>query len=122
MENDRWELGRRGEDIAADYLRKRGWVLLARNFRAGPRELDLVAARRGVVAFVEVKTRSTTTGGTPLEPIRAAKRRAVESAARRWILEHGRPGMAYRFDAIAVRVQGGSAHVEHIPDAWRPGG
>lgn len=122
MGSDRWDLGRRGEDIAADYLRQRGWVLLARNFRAGPRELDLVAARRGVVAFVEVKTRSTTTGGMPLEPIRALKRRAVETAARRWIYEHGRPGMAYRFDAIAVKVQGGSAHVEHIPDAWRPGG
>lgn len=122
MGSDRWDLGRRGEDIAADYLRQRGWVVLARNFRAGPRELDLVATRRGVVAFVEVKTRSTTTGGTPLEPIRALKRRAVESAARRWILEHGRPGVAYRFDAIAVKVQGDSVHVEHIPDAWRPGG
>ncbi len=122
MGNDRWELGRRGEDIAADYLRQRGWAVLARNYRAGPKELDLVAARRGVVAFVEVKTRSTTTGGTPLEPIRALKRRAVETAARRWIHEHGRPGTSYRFDAIAVEVRGDSAHVEHIPDAWRPGG
>ena len=122
MGNDRWELGRRGEDIAADYLQQRGWVVLARNYRAGPKELDLVAARRGVVAFVEVKTRSTTTGGTPLEPIRALKRRAVETAARRWIHEHGRPGTSYRFDAIAVEVRGDNAHVEHIPDAWRPGG
>ena len=122
MANDRWQLGRRGEDIAADYLRRRGWAVLARNFRAGPKEIDLVAARGGVVAFVEVKTRSTTTGGTPLEPIRALKRRAVETAARRWILEHGRPGMSYRFDAIAVKVRGGGVHVEHIPDAWRPGG
>ncbi len=122
MGNDRWKLGRRGEDIAADYLRQRGWVVLARNYRAGPKELDLVAARRDVVAFVEVKTRSTATGGTPLEPIRALKRKAVETAARRWILEHGRPGTAYRFDAIAVEVRGDSVHVEHIPDAWRPGG
>lgn len=121
MDNDRWSLGRRGEAVAADYLRERGWVLLARNFRAGPRELDLVVARGGVIAFVEVKTRSTTTGGTPLEPIGALKRRTVEAAARRWILENGRPGAIYRFDAIAVDMTGGTVDVEHVPDAWRPG-
>lgn len=119
--DDRWGLGRRGEAVAADYLRERGWVLLARNFRAGSKELDLVAARGGVVAFVEVKTRSSATGGTPLEPIRALKRRAVEAAARRWIHEHGKPGATYRFDAIAVDMTGGTARIEHIPDAWRPG-
>ena len=122
MGNDRWDLGRHGEDIAADYLRQRGWTVLARNFRAGPKEIDLVAARRDIVAFVEVKTRSSTTGGTPLEPIRSPKRSAVETAARRWILEHGKPGTAYRFDAIAVQVRRDAVRVEHIPDAWRPGG
>ncbi len=120
-DSDRWGLGRRGEAVAADYLRARGWVLLARNFRAGPKELDLVAERGGTVAFVEVKTRSSTTGGTPLEPIRAPKRRTVEAAARRWIHENGKAGVTYRFDAIAVDMTRGTPRIEHIPDAWRPG-
>ena len=76
--------------------------------------------RGGVVAFVEVKTRATGTGGTPLEPIRAPKRWAVEAAARRWIHERGRPGTEYRFDAVAVRIRGERHEVSHIPDAWRP--
>ena len=119
---DRWSVGRRGEELAAAYLAERGWVVLARNYRAGPKEIDLVATRGGVVAFVEVKTRSTSTGGMPLEPIRSAKRRAVETAARRWINENGRPGSTYRFDAVAVRIRGESYEIDHIPDAWRPGG
>ena len=121
MQNPTQSLGRRGEELAAAYLEDRGWTILARNYRAGPKEIDLVASRGGVVAFVEVKTRATSTGGTPLEPIRSHKRRAVESAARRWILENRCPGFAYRFDAIAVRVRGSRHEIEHIPDAWRPG-
>ena len=113
-------MGRRGEALAAAYLAERGWRILARNYRAGPREIDIVAERGGVVAFVEVKTRATQTGGTPLEPIRAPKRWAVEAAARRWIHEHGRKGAAYRFDAVAVRIDGEEHEVSHIPDAWRP--
>ncbi len=122
MENGRLEVGRKGEAIAEAHLVERGWTVLARNFRAGPKEIDLIAARGGVVAFVEVKTRTTSSGGTALEPIRAAKRRAVVTAARRWIHENGRPGSVYRFDAIGVDLHGHRAAIEHIPDAWRPGG
>ena len=116
-----WDLGRKGEALAADHLRSRGWKVLARNYRAGSREIDLVVSRGGVVAFVEVKTRATATGGTPLEPIGPTKRRMVVSAARRWIHEHGRAGTTYRFDALGVAMRGEVVEIEHIPDAWRPG-
>lgn len=118
---NRWTTGRRGEDLAAEYLAEHGWDVLARNYRAGPKEIDLVVTRRGVVAFVEVKTRSTASGGTPLEPIGRAKRRAVEAAARQWIRAHGPPGTEYRFDALAVTTFGGRVRIDHVPDAWRPG-
>ena len=120
MERGSTEVGRKGEALAAAYLSERGWAVLARNYRAGPKEIDLVAARGGVVAFVEVKTRTTRTGGTVLEPIRAAKRRAIVAAARRWIHENGRRGSEYRFDAMGVELCGGEVVIEHIPDAWRP--
>ena len=122
MQEGKVELGRRGEAIAEAYLAERGWVVLGRNYRAGPKEIDLIAARSGVVAFVEVKTRTTRTGGTLLEPIGALKRRAIVTAARRWIHENGRGGSVYRFDAIGVDLRGAEAVIEHVPDAWRPGG
>lgn len=107
--------------MAAAHLESQGWTILARNYRAGPKELDLVVRRGEVVAFVEVKTRSTRSGGTPLEPVGLRKRRAVQTAARRWILEHGRPGTAYRFDAVSVDLTGAGPRIEHVEDAWRPG-
>lgn len=114
--------GRRGEELAAAHLTAKGWTVLARNYRAGPKEIDLVASRGSTVAFVEVKSRTTRSGGEPLAPLDWRKRRAVETAARRWILEHGRPGTTYRFDAVAVDLTGPSPQVEHLADAWRPGG
>lgn len=120
MEDTRHAVGRRGEDLAAEYLAERGWRVLARNYRAGPKEIDIVAARDGVVAFVEVKTRSTTTGGGALEPIRRLKQRAVVAAARRWMHENRQRAQVYRFDAVGVALKGGRAIIEHVPDAWRP--
>ena len=63
------DLGRWGETLAAEHLEAQGWTVLERNYRAGPPEIDLIAERGHTVAFVEVKTRSTTSGGAPLDPV-----------------------------------------------------
>lgn len=124
------ERGRHGEAIAAQHLEERGWEILARNWRAGHREIDLVIRRENIVAFVEVKTRMGGRAGDPLEAVTRKKRREVEGAARRWILEqgevHGRrvagatPNQdRYRFDAVSVELRPGCApRVRHLPDAW----
>jgi len=108
----------RGEDIAAGYLESRGLEILARNWRTGHRELDIVALDGRVVAFVEVKTRR---GGPqhPLEAITRAKRREVRRAAASWIHAHPRVGVEFRFDAVAVRFEEGrEPTVEHIRNAF----
>ncbi|MGH7482894.1 MAG: YraN family protein [Longimicrobiales bacterium] len=115
------ELGRRGERLAEGLLRRSGWSVVDRNVRRGHREVDLVVRRGGVVAFVEVKTRSGPGFGHPLESITALKRREIESVARWWIARHGRVGEDYRFDAIAVVCEPGRGErLEHVEDAWRP--
>lgn len=111
-------LARRGEDIAAAYLKSRGLEILARNWRAGHRELDIVVLDGRVVAFVEVKARR---GGPqhPLEAITRAKRRDVRRAAAAWIHAHPRVGVEFRFDAVAVRFEEGrQPAVEHIRNAF----
>ena len=114
------EFGRWGEDVAARHLAAHGWTILQRNWRLGHKEIDLVAGRRGVVAFVEVKSRSGGGFGHPLEAITHAKRREIERVARAWVARHGRADAVYRFDAIAVvRDGGGPPRVEHVEDAWR---
>ncbi len=117
------DLGRWGEAVAADYLSARGWAVLGRNYRDGPRELDLVVARDGVVAFVEVKTR---VGAGALESIHGRKRQDLARAASRWIREADRSTIArcscFRFDVVVVRPRpAGAPVVHHLEDAWRPG-
>lgn len=118
-------LGRWGEDRAARFLQRRGWAILARNYRFGRREVDLVARRGDVVAFVEVKTRAGTGYGSPQEAITSLKRREVEAVAAQYLQRHGLPGLVVRFDAVSIVVsrRGGGSEVaiEHVEDAWRPG-
>jgi len=113
-------LGDRGEQIAAALLERKGWTIVDRNFRVGRREIDLVARRGEVVAFVEVKTRSGLAYGHPLEAITWRKRREIQQVALGWISRHGRPGEVYRFDAVAVQLPAsGGPTIEHVEDAWR---
>ncbi|MFQ5537747.1 MAG: YraN family protein [Gemmatimonadota bacterium] len=75
-------LGRWGERLAARFLEGKGWRVLARGYRFGRREVDIIAARDGVLAFVEVKTRSGDAYGAPHEAVTRAKRREIEVVAR----------------------------------------
>lgn len=113
------ELGVRGEGLAVAHLRRTGWRILATNWRFGHKEIDVVAERDGIVAFVEVKTRSGTRFGHPLEAVTGRKRRDLATAARGWIARHGRAGGLYRFDALYVLRVGAETTVRHIEDAWR---
>jgi putative endonuclease len=112
-----------GEQVAKAYLLSRGWTIEAHRFRLGHQELDLVARRGGLVAFVEVKTRSSPAWGAPAESVRWRKRQTITRVAEVWRQRHGRVGDVFRFDVIEVRVGEGGAgsgyRVEHLEDAWR---
>lgn len=111
-------LGRRSEAIACDYLKSSGWAILARNYRAGHKEIDIIARKDQTVAFVEVKARTKDGYGHGLEAITWAKRRELAHAARAWIHLNGQPGYEYRFDAIAITWNGSSHLLEHVENAW----
>jgi putative endonuclease len=93
--------GQHGERLAARYLLRRGWRILARNWHGGGGEIDLVAARGGVVAFVEVKAR-----GDPAaldDPVTPAQRMRLIRAASAFLACHPELDRAWaRFDLIAV--------------------
>lgn len=116
-------LGRWGEGRAARFLQRRGWKVLARNYRFGRREVDLVVRRDDVVAFVEVKTRAGRGFGLPQEAITALKRREIEAVATHFLCRHRLEDVSVRFDAVAIQVDRELrvARLEHVEDAWRPG-
>jgi putative endonuclease len=109
------ELGMRGERIAERHLVARGMELLDRNWRCALGEIDLVMRDGDEVVFVEVKTRSSTAFGHPLEAITVAKLARLRRLAGAWLEAH--PGVArrIRIDAVAVLApHRAPATVDHL--------
>ena len=110
--------GEIGERVAERWLRHKGWRILQRRFRNGHRDIDLVAERDGLVAFVEVKARKGIEFGLPVEAVNWRKQRELTRSAHVWISRHGRPDDTYRFDVIGVLVAGSAVRVRHVEDAF----
>ncbi len=102
-----------GETYAYWYLRRKGYVFVARNYRvAGDKaEIDLIGYDGKVLAFVEVKTRSGTEErpGLPEEAVTGEKKLYIERMARRFLAERRSPGVSWRFDVVAIEVRDGRA-------------
>ena len=107
MTKSRQALGRWGENLAADYLARRGYAILGQNVRTPYGEIDLVAqqeTRAGpVTVFVEVKTRSSTAYGLPEDAIDRRKRDHLLSAAQHHLMEHPELSGDWRVDVVAIR-------------------
>jgi putative endonuclease len=118
--DQRQRRGIAGERAALAYLTSCGWDVEAHRFRLGRHDLDLVARRGDLVAFVEVKTRRSSACGGAIESVSPLKRHLIGRVATLWRLRHGRPGDTYRFDVLAIRdLGGGKYEIEHVEDAWR---
>jgi putative endonuclease len=116
----RHRLGLDGEDEAIAYLTARGWKVVAHRFRVGRNDIDLVARRGSLVAFVEVKTRQGDGFGLGREAIGWRKRQAIGRVAEVWRMRYGLPEDLFRFDVVEiVHTPSGESHIEHIEDAWR---
>jgi putative endonuclease len=123
-------LGRRGEQLAAEHLRRRGCVELARNVRTRAGEIDLIVLDGRVLVFVEVKTRrvprrrgAIREHEDPLHGIDPRQRQRIRRLAAAWLRDerHRRPrAQAIRFDAIGVVLDasGSPRRLVHIEDAF----
>ncbi|MGH2726061.1 MAG: YraN family protein [Actinomycetota bacterium] len=115
----RSELARAGEDIAARFLTRNGWRIVGRNVRCGRAgEIDIVAERGGVLAFVEVKTRSSARFGTPGEAVTWRKQHRIRVLARHYLMNTRIRAAAVRFDVVEVRTGGHGPLVTHLEGAF----
>jgi putative endonuclease len=116
--------GRHAEELAAAFLEKAGLRVVARNWRRPEGEIDIVADDAGTCVFVEVRSRTGTALGHPLESITPEKQRHVIRSARLYLgelAETAPPAVGYRFDVVAVTFDPeGTAAPElvHIPGAF----
>lgn len=116
------ETGRRGENLAYWYLRRNGYVVIARRCRPGGRagELDLVGWDGPVLAFVEVKTRTGTEAGPAETAVSKAQRRRIMKAAWMYLNQMGRRDVTFRFDQANVYWDAEAGYrVRLVKDAFR---
>lgn len=118
MTKSRQEFGLLGERIAARWLVRQGWTVVAHRFRAGRRDIDLVMRRDHEVAFVEVKARRGQYFGSPVEAVNYRKQLELGRAARVWVDRFGTAELAYHFDVIGVLMVGDNVKVRYVPNAF----
>ncbi len=114
------ETGRWGEAVAARYLTAAGLEILDRNWRCEVGELDIVAREGPCLAFIEVKTRTSTTFGDPAEAVGWRKSQRIKALAHRYLAEHpGTRAPDLRFDVVAVlRPPAGVPTLRHVRAAF----
>jgi putative endonuclease len=122
-------LGQRGEALAEQHLRSRGYTTLARNVRTRHGEIDLIACYGSTIVFVEVKTRRVSASGDapcasehPLYGLDARQQARLRRLAAAWLSRPlARPdAKRLRFDAIGITIdtRGRLRRLEHVEDAW----
>jgi putative endonuclease len=123
MSDGRRQLGTFGEDAAASWYEARGFEIVDRNWRVREGEIDLIARRGDTIVFCEVKTRSSSRFGLPVESVTATKQRRLRTLAAKWLAEHpqrrGEPRRGeVRFDVASVTPAGASPNVAVIEAAF----
>lgn len=114
----RKERGRKGEALAAKYLKRKGFRILAANYTNRLGEIDILAADGPVLVFVEVKTRTSEAFGPAKAAVTPAKQRKISQVALACMKEPGHAGKKARFDVVAVTLGPGKPTIEHIPNAF----
>lgn len=121
MSLTRRRLGERGEALATVFLRRAGYRILAGNWKCPAGELDIVAEEpgRGTICFVEVKTRSGDSHGTPHEAVDRRKRERMARAAKAFLCAKRWSEAPARFDVISIRTDLDPPSIEHLQNAFR---
>ncbi len=110
-------LGRYGEDVAARHLQSMGFVVLDRNWRCDVGEIDIVARDGDTLVVCEVKTRSGTGFGSPLEAVTTVKAARLQRLAACWLRSHDVHPRQIRIDVVGVLGGHGDTTIEHVRGA-----
>ncbi|NMA73191.1 MAG: YraN family protein [Bacteroidales bacterium] len=113
------QLGKKGEEVAKDYLIHQGYHILESNWRCGRLELDIIADTPNNLVVVEVKTRRNSIFGNPVEAVTKNKIKRIVTATQAYIRKH-EIELPVRFDIIAVLGTQAPYQIKHYPNAFYP--
>jgi len=112
-------LGRIGEDLAALYLKRLGYKIKERNWKFGDLETDIIAVKDGVIAFIEVKTRTAGGAKNPEDAVDEERKHRLTAGAQAYI-RFNKIDLPWRFDIIAITMHLLGPELNHIEDAFSP--
>ena len=111
------DLGKKGETLAVEFLEQNNYQILERNYRYDKAEVDIIAQTSNVLAIIEVKTRSSTTFGSPEEFVKPKQIKNLVKAVDAYVTENDLE-VEVRFDIIAIVHENGQFSVEHLKEAF----
>lgn len=111
------ELGKKGEQLAVDFLLKNGYEIIERNYRFDKAEVDIIAKKDNFLAIIEVKTRSSTDFGNPQDFVKPKQMQRLVKAVDEYITESDLD-VEVRFDIIAIVNEGKQFKIEHLENAF----
>lgn len=114
MKKNNREIGSVGETIACDYLERKGYQILKRNFRCKLGEIDIIAFSNGYIVFVEVKYRENNKCGYPREAVNYYKQKNITRVASYYLMIDGSYNTNCRFDVVEIMGN----KIKHIPNAF----
>lgn len=112
------KLGARGEELAANYLVKKGYQIIQRNYYTRYGELDIISKKDNILIFVEVKTRTSTSFGLPEESVTKVKMDHLRKAALIYLNNLNQGFREIRFDVIAILIKDNHEEITHIENAF----
>ncbi len=111
-------LGLQGEEVAANYLKNKGYQVLERNFRCKMGEIDIIACIHRTLVFVEVKTRRSLNYGLPCEAVNKTKQVHIKRVAAFYAMKNNVVDITQRIDVVEILYQGQKAYIRHIENAF----
>ena len=111
------DLGKLGEELAVEFLRKEGYQILETNWTFQKAEVDIIAQKENTLAIVEVKTRSSLDFGLPQDFVKPKKIQLLVKAVNEYVVSKNLD-IDVRFDIIAIHKEGKSYVIEHLKDAF----
>ncbi|MBJ6368235.1 YraN family protein [Snuella sedimenti] len=111
------ELGKKGEQLAEDFLLKKGYAIKERNYRFDKAEVDIIAQINEILAIVEVKTRSTIDFGNPQDFVKPKQIQRLVKAVDAYVIKNNL-NVDVRFDIIAIIKNGNGFTIEHLENAF----
>lgn len=111
------ELGKKGEQLAVDFLLENNYKIIERNYRFDKAEVDIIAQKDGILAIIEVKTRSSLDFGNPQDFVKPKQIKNLVKAVDEYITENNLD-MEVRFDIIAIVKNGKEYEIEHLENAF----